>query len=187
MNAKRKMIIAISAFAMVVLATVVAVIAVLAAQNVTIQSSINVTYTSSEVAAKVTAKYQVANGTASNIGTGGYEFEGTESGANATQNLTTSALTINTLTSTNNYVDFIFTFTNEGSAEYTATLTLPATATNFEISYTVPDKDGATKVSNTSFKIAGNTTTAVTYKVRYTIKDVSKNASISGTFSWNLA
>ena len=43
--------------------TVVAVVAVLAAQSVTVNSSINVQYTSSEVAADVTGAYVVHGGT----------------------------------------------------------------------------------------------------------------------------
>ena len=49
MSSKKKMIIAISAFALVVVATVVSVVAVLAAQNVAINSSISVTFNAKEV------------------------------------------------------------------------------------------------------------------------------------------
>ncbi len=186
MDSKKKMIISISAVALVILAAVVAVVAVLAAQQVTIKSSINVTYTTSEVAGTVTAQYQVANGTATNIGTGTITYKGTETGTPTTDLTGGSALQINTLTSTNKYVDFIFTFTNTGSAEYTATLKTLPTTSNFTIKYTVPNAGGVTKVSDTSFKVAGNTTEAVTYTVSYEIADVSKDATISGTFEWEL-
>ena len=184
MSSKKKMIIAISSFAMIILAAVVAVVAVMAAQNVTIKSSINVTYTSSEIAGKVTASYQV-QGASSATSIGAIEYHGTEANGTSTS-LNSSKLSITSLTSTNKYVDFIFTFTNEGSKDYTATLTLP-TNSNFTKAYTVPSSGGATKVNDTSFKVAGGTTTAVTYKVRFTITDVSKDASISGNFSWALA
>ena len=187
MSSKKKMIVAISAFAMVILAAVVAVVAVLAAQQVTVQSSISVSYTSQEVAGTVTAKYQVAGGTLTDLGDGSATFYGTETGT-PTKNLTESgAVAISGLTSTNDYVEFVFTFTNTGSADYTASLTLPASAVNFDISYTVPNTGGATRVSDTSFKVAKNTTTAVTYKVRYTIHEVKDDATLSGTFSWDLA
>lgn len=185
MDSKKKMIIAISAFAMVILAAIVAVVAVLAAQQVTIKSSINVTYTSSEVAAKVTAHYQVKGGEETAIGNT-IEFDGTETGADATKDMNTSELKINSLTSENNYVDFIFTFTNEGQSEYTATLTLPATLENFDVTYSVPNTDGATKILDTSFTVAGNTTTPVEYIITFTIKDVAKNAKLAGNFSWSL-
>lgn len=184
MDSKKKMIIAISSFAMIILAAVVVVVAVLAAQNVTINSSINVTYTSSEIAGTVTAKYQVKNGTLTDIGS--ITYTGSETGS-PTNNLNASEISINSLTSDNNYVDFIFTFTNTASSEYTATVTLPTTLTNFTATYTVPNSNGATKISDTSFKVAGNTTTPVEYKIRMTISDVSKDAKISGTFAWNLA
>ena len=186
MDSKKKMIIAISAFAMVILAAVVGVVAVLAAQQVTVKSSISVSYTASEVAGTVTAKYQVKGGTATNIGTTGtITFDGTETGE-PEESLTETTLSISGLSSTNNYVDFIFTFTNTGSSKYTATLTPPTTCTNFNITYTVPNASGVTKKSDTSFEVAGGTTTAVTYTIRYTIKDVSKDASLSGDFSWSL-
>ena len=51
MDSKRKMIIAISAFAMVLLATVVAVVAVLAANQVTVNSNIKISYTASSLIA----------------------------------------------------------------------------------------------------------------------------------------
>lgn len=183
MDSKKKMIIAVSSFAMIILATVVAIVAVLAAQSVTIQSSINVSYTSSEIAGTVTASYQV-KGAATPTLIGEKPYYGTELGT-PTDTLGEGATTITGLTKENNYVDFIFTFTNTGSSEYTATLTVP-TSTNFTASYTVPNANGATKLSDTSFKIAGNTTTPVTYVIRMTISDVSKDANISGTFAWNL-
>ena len=171
MNAKRKIIISVCAFALIVVATIVSVIAVLAAQSVTVSSSVNVTYTTREVAGTVTAKYQVANGSATNIGTGSKTYYGTET--SGTTNLTSSKLSITSLTSTNKYVDFIFTFRN------TITYTVPN-------NYNSSTKVGATKKSDTSFELAGNTTTAVTYTIRYTITDVSKAATLDGNFSWEL-
>ena len=183
MSSKKKLIIAVCAFSLIILASVVSIVAVLAAQKVTINSTINVTYTSQEVAGKVTAQYQIANGKATNIGDGSITYSGSETGTPTTTLGGTSGVTITGLTSTNKYIDFIFTFTNTGSAQYTATVVLPTTVSNFTVSHeTLP----TTKTSNTSFTVAGGTTTAVTYKVRYTIDDVSKNASISGTFAWTL-
>ena len=186
MNSKRKVIVAMSAFAMLLLATVVAVVAVLAAQNVTVTSQIRVSYTSNQKAAVVTAKYQISGGTAANLGSGSITFDGTEASANATKSLTTSEVSITGLDSSNKYVDFIFTFTNPGSADYTATLTLPTTNTNFTVSYTKATGTGVSSATDTSFKLAGGTTSPVTYKVRYTIADVSKDATLSGLFSWSL-
>ena len=61
MNAKKKMIIAISAFAMVILATVVAVIAVLAAQNVTVKSSLNVSYSVEDIHGSARVSYKLGS------------------------------------------------------------------------------------------------------------------------------
>lgn len=184
MSSKKKIIVSISSFAILIMAVVIAVVAVLAAQSITVKSSVNVTYTAKEVAAKVTSKYKIGDtGTLTNIGSGSISFDGTEDLTNNTQ--TTGTITSSTdLTSTNNYIEFVFTFTNEGDAEYTATLTLPATVDNFEATYTVPNTAGATKVTDTSFRLKGKTTTAVEYKVKFKIKDVSKNAELKGDFQW---
>ena len=59
MNSKKKMIIAISAFAMVILAAVVAVVAVLAAQQVTVKSSFTVTYSVDDIFGFAKASYKL--------------------------------------------------------------------------------------------------------------------------------
>ena len=184
MNSKKKIVVAISAFALIIMATIVSVVAVLAAQKVTITSSVSVSYTSVEVDGAFTAHYQVKNGTKTSIGSATFQAE--DSGTEADP-LLRDAGTANgiTLTSANNHVDFIFTFTNTGSAAYTATVTLPTTSSGLTVSY--PTKPSTmVSGSNTSFTVAGKTTTPVTYTVRYTISDVAINASLSGNFVWNL-
>ena len=54
MNSKKKMIISISAFALVLISTVVSIVAVLAAQNVTIKNNLTVSYQVKDVAVEVT-------------------------------------------------------------------------------------------------------------------------------------
>ena len=187
MNSKKKLIIAFSAFALIVISGIISVVAVLAAQNVTIKSNISVTYTSHEVAGVVTAHYQVKNGTKTKLGgdtNGAVSFDGSETGDDATEDMTN--VTITGLSSANNYIDFIFTFTNAGSAAYTATLTAPTTVTNFTTSVTKPTGASVSNVGDYKFTLAGNTTTPVTYTIRYTITEVAKNSSINGNFSWSL-
>ena len=185
MDSKRKMIISITIFAVAILAVVITIVSVLAAQNVTVNSSINVHYTSSQKAAKVTAKYQVAGGSLTDLGS--IEFEGDETGTDATKDLTGGVKTISGLSDTNNWVEFVFTFTNEGSSEYTATLTLPSTVENFTISYTHASGVGVSSATDTSFVLAGNTTTPVEYKIKFTIGVVADDATLNGDFEWVLS
>ena len=183
MNAKRKMIISITALGVVLLAAIVAVVAVLAAQSVTIKSSINVSYNADKIIGTVTAQYQVKNCEATNIGAGSWTFYGNETGTDATKE---GSATNIVLSETNNYVDFIFTFTNDGDAAYTATLNLPESAkvVNLTITYvTLPDSVNA---DNLSFTVAKDTTE--TYKIRYSISNNDLDAKIdNSSFEWTLA
>lgn len=181
MDSRKKMVIALSSLAVIILAGVVAIAAVLAAQNITIKSAVNVSYTANEIAGTVTAKYKVAGGSEQNIGS--ITYDGTEEGEPTTD---MDVITIDNLTKNKKSIEFIFTFTNTGSSDYTATLTLPETVSNFTPSFSVPTGAGITKISDTSFTIAGNTAEVVTYSVTMTISDVSQDAKIEGSFAWNL-
>ena len=76
MGSKRKVIVAVSALAMVILGAVIAVVAVLAAQDVTVQSSINITYQANmDVVGSISAEYKMQDGTEQDLGT--FSFDGT--------------------------------------------------------------------------------------------------------------
>ena len=184
MSAKKKLTIAILSLTFVVFLVVSIVVSVSAAQKAEVQSSISISYVSNDVGAVVSAKYQVANGEVVEIGS--LTLNGEEAD-NASLNLNNETTSINNLAQHLNYVDFIFTFTNTGDRDYIASLTIPTTITNFNTSYTVPEGNGATKISDTSFRLSGNTLTAVTYTVRFTVNLKNQNGNISGTFVWNLS
>ena len=185
MSAKKKLIIVISACMVAILAAVGVLVAVLASKNVTIQSGVNVKYTvSSNVKGVVTASYQTKNG--SPVPLGSKEYNGAEAGTGADDLGSMEGLV--TLTTDDNQIIFTFTFTNTNTEKaYTATLINEPTNSNFSVVYSCPMDGGATATSATAttFKLAANTTTAVSYTVTYTI-DSAKDCSLDGNFVWQI-
>lgn len=191
MRARMKFIATIAAFVIAIGAAVGITYGVMAAHNATVTTPINIGYTSQEVAARLSATYQVQGGAVTNFLTGVSDdnttadidesttlrFTGEETGTN---NDNVKAFVAPnpqpTLTSTNKTITFVFTITNDTGAEITATVTMPATQTNVTIT-----KTG----DSNSIDVAANAT--ATYTVTVTITNVAKDASFTGDFSWNLA
>jgi len=202
MKTKKKLFLAIGAFSILVLVAVVAVIAVLAAQSVTVTSSnVTVSYTSLEVKANITASYQIKNGTKTAWKTDDNKdtisFDGTEA-EDASKSLDELTIPTGQMTSTNNYIDFIFKFENKGSTTCKVVLTTcpgigaDDTMDNMEAkihtsitdSYTMPDDASAPSGSADYLTLESNKTGYVI--IRYSIIDVASNASLSGLFDWVL-
>ena len=118
MRTKRKMILAISAFAMLILASVVGVVAVLAAQNVTVNSKVKITYSSIEFEGTVDASYTVLNNTS--VSFNQVTFDGGEA-ENTNKEVDTTGKDTITLTKDNNKVTFTFVF-KTGETGYKARL-----------------------------------------------------------------
>ena len=181
MRARMKFIATIAAFVIAIGAAVGITYGVMAAQNATVTTPINVGYTSHEVAAHMSATYQVGSGSAVDFKTANNEttisFDGTEDD-DGTHNVKAFAAPADiSLTKANNTVTFVFSITNDlTSSAITATITMPATQTNVTI----------TKTGNSnSLNIAAGETG--TYTVTVTITNVVNDAEFSGDFSWNLA
>ena len=189
MNSKKKIIIAVSALAMVLIASVVAVVAVLAAQQVTVQSNVQIVYTTKEIQGSISAYYQV-KGDASRTQIGSTVTpDGSEpDNTGFEHNSTSAAVSIENLSKTNNYVDFIFTFTNTGSTAYKAQLTgNPNWSTNgFTTTYSAALDGDPTGSSAVTVTIPANTTTAVEYTVRYTLGTFNTSFTVDGQFEWKL-
>ena len=186
MKSKKKLIIALSSFAFVLVAAVVTVTAVLAAANQAITSNVSVVYTAKQVAGTVTASYKVGtSGSETYMGSITYEGDEAENLSkvlepNATVELeakeTDQGVTVDP-------VIFTFTFTNTGSAAYTATLT-----------YTDADEDDANLEMTTSanlksnaITIPANTTTPIVVTLTVNLQNVALNGEFSGSFKWDLA
>ena len=82
MDSKKKFVVALSAIVVVILASVLISVAVLAAQTVTVKNSINITYQADpHVKCKITGSWKMENGTQGNLNI--TEFSGFEEGASS--------------------------------------------------------------------------------------------------------
>lgn len=191
MNAKRKIIISVCAFALIVVATVVSVIAVLAAQQVTIQSSVSVTYTVVDVVADVevyaveTNATSISSWTASNWGTAQ-----THNFAHNTST-TTQNLALGDFTPTKDEcIVFKFVFNNNGDKAFKATLTAPTPHSNMNIYYAATQADllTSTTTAPAQVSVAKGASSTASYFAVVKIKDVTKEiAKTDLKFSWVLA
>lgn len=195
MDSKKKMIIAISAFAMLIVATVVAVVAVLAAQQVTIKSTVNIQYTAdANVIGSVTASYKQESGTTQNLGS--KSFTGAETGT-PNQDLTPVG-NINFVKETNDFVEFTFEFSNTSTvAGYTATLSFTdgttenGTLTNMTLSSKTSAEGTYSEITNVNLASIGSVTVAkgenATFILKVALTDATKDAAFTGTLQWTLA
>ena len=201
MRTKRKMALAISAFVMLILAGVVSVVAVLAAQNVTLKSSVKVTFTAgANVMGAVTARYKTEKGTLVTIFNGNSAstgaFSGSETGNSETPHtITGEADDVSLNADGSSYIEYIFTFTNDSTvADYTATLALTGTTKNENTNIYIqgPGDTGYTLLTNPtltglmSFNIAKKTTTAKTVKLKVEVKSNLADFEFSGDLQWSL-
>lgn len=204
MNSKTKLIAIVIAFVLAIGATFGITYGVMAAQQTRVSGSITVTYTATEVAAQVSGKYQVLNGSATDFVTGTTDdnstqdideskvivFTGDETGSPASASFT--AVSDIELTSTNKSVTFTYTIVNTSTSKaISAQVTLPTTMTNITVSAGTAS-DGTNSVTVTpgsnhttdTFTVATGAT--VTYSVTASITEVKNGASYSGSFIWNL-
>ena len=194
MSSKKKMIIAISAFAMVVLAAVVAVVAVLAAQNVTIKSQISVKYTVDDVVADVavyaknvktnaglTATTDLGTAQTFNFGIDYVEPDGGKSldGFNFDSLAKDECIVVK------------FVFNNNSANAFTATLTDPTIASdaNIEIYYgsDITTLLSSTTATSSAVSVTGGDDATNSYYAVIKIKDNTKNVSTTVSFNWALA
>ncbi len=120
---KKKLIITITSLCLVVVAAVAAVVGILAAQNVGINSNLSVSYTpGADVIATVKGEYSLAGAEATKINQTSFVYGATTSTAAIDQGAVN-------LTDTNTYVIFAFSFTNDAGvgAENSQILTVKVT------------------------------------------------------------
>ena len=107
----KKMIIAIAALGVALLCVIGAMIGVFAATFQGVKSSFNVSYSATNVAATVSAKYQVLNSDEADMGSITFDPAEADSQEKTYKSLTEDATNI-TLTAVNKSVVFTYTFTN---------------------------------------------------------------------------
>ena len=195
MKSKKKLIVALSSFAFVLVAAVVTVTAVLAAANQAITSNVTVRYSAKQVAGTVSATYQVGSGDVLNMTTTGKADGATSitySGNETNKPGTLAPLDVITLAAKEDTVNdklvgetvtFTFKFTNTGSAEYTATVSYAGTEENVAVVY---DSELTAGEGNTHYIVVGADKT-VEVTITVTVVNVALDAEFAGAFGWALA
>ena len=200
MNSKRKVVITFGALVLVIMATAIAVISVLAAQDVNVKSGITINYNPNGViGATVKAKYKVGiSGPDAWIGSSnGIPFNGDET--NGDYQLGNAE--INELYAGEAFVTFTFMFKNDGansfeagllyidnsdrdynmSIEYQGTTDL----ITVEVENLIEIEDGS-HVLNFGSPVRVDPGQEVEFVVKVKVTSEAKVAHFSGDFSWNL-
>ena len=197
MDSKKKMIISISAVAMVILAAVVAVVAVLAAQQVTIKSSVNISY---EAGANVIG---TVGGTVTTQNNANFKtfttqtFTGNDENETNTEHRTDDIGNITFVKDTNTWAEFNFTFTNASTvANYTATLSLKnadgtanGTLSNMKIYTKTTGSYALTSsvdLSNLGSITVNKNNGTGSFSLKVELNDDKADASFVGNLHWNL-
>ena len=180
-KSKKKLWIVLASLAIVVIIGLGVTVGVLAAAQVNVSNTINVSYTSVQVAVDVSGTYQVhgdASATDFETSTGAttISFDGSED----SEHNTGSFVAVNniTLTAAHPSVVFVYTFTNNGGNAIVATCTLPSTRTNIAVTET----DGTDPIVGHQLTIAAGATE--TYVITVAVDNIANNASFAGDFGW---
>ena len=188
MSARRKMTFAVSAFAMIIIASIVTLVSVLAATSVKVNNSITVKYTVVDVICDVEVYAVKVKNSATSVTWG--TAKGTKSfahNASATEQSISLGTDFDLLK--DECVVIKFVFNNNGDMAFNATLTAPTAGTNMAIAYgttgTKPADIASTSFSSVS--VASGADKSNTYYAKISISDVTKNANIATSFSWTLA
>ncbi len=196
MSSKKKMIIAICAFALVVVATIVSVVAVLAAQRVTIKSSINISYNVEHIfgSAKVSYK-QGADGYAAWNNAANQAVTTFDANTGDQTEFTLAAVPFS-LTEAKPSVTLKFEFqkTNTSVEDFTVGLKADVTTLdNIEFKYGTSETPTDSITATGNDQVLLNTATVsetgenwYVYYVTITIKDTTVNASFAGDLVWSL-
>jgi hypothetical protein len=188
MNAKKKLIITACSFAMVILAAVVAIIAVLAAQNVTIKSSINITYSADDIYGSVRTSYKL-EGDADYTAWGETITFDEQTEQNSESTLDDPKFK---LTSNKSYVIIKFDFKKKNADvdNFSVELQYSSTkATNIAVTYGT-DEDNISNVATSTMFSGTEISTSADYTslyVKIAIESVEKDADFSGDFTWSLS
>lgn len=190
---RKKVVVAFSSLAFVIVAAMVAVVAVFAARNVTVRSGYQISYTALHVKATVSGTYQVENAESpTSLSPATLAFTGEEA-TDGTANVKSFTGVTVTLTETNDSVDFVYTIANgDLNACSIAIASNPDNANdNLTYSYTVQVGSGEAQAKNVNTEnfvlvdsLAINTNATITVHIQMVNPDENVNAS--GEFAFVL-
>jgi len=198
-STKKKVIISLSSLVAVILIAACAFVAVFAARNATVTSAFNVSYTTWQVQATVTATYQIntadsattikaSNGTDTSL-----VFSGTEATNSADATKAFETVSIN-FGDDDEYVDFVYTVTN-GNGDKAVPLNVALASDpdqdDDNLTYTIKVDSGEFAAYSTytdgvlKSNLAKNTSTTITIRVK--IADKDSDVAVTGNeFEFNL-
>ena len=190
-SAKRRLILTISSMCVAVIAVVVSVVAIFAAQQQGVQSTFKVTYRAQNVAATVSANYTVLNETPKTMGS--VKIDAIDQPGTVYNNLEGGDIE---LTDVNNTVYFQYAFKNDSSVvQIKLSLVDSAVKNNVRVLYAYSTSNVAGDSQDLTFKdsfdevtIAGDETGYVYIKVEIINKanDAEYSTSDAATLTWNL-
>ena len=188
-RSKKKFWLMTASFVFVVAVFGVALGLVLAATRQSFTTSINVTYTSKEVAGAVSATYQVVGGTETSMQTADGKTEIVFTGAETTTDQGGTLAPVGnqaiTLTAQQREVVFKYSFTNTGDADYVASVETTNDEENLEMTIS-KDGENYVDIEDYSLVVFGHTTTPENYYVKFRVANVAKNADATINFKWDL-
>ena len=186
MKSKKKLIIALSSFAFVLVAAVVTVTAVLAAATQNVESNVNIVYTAKQVKGSVSATYAYSGVKTESGEIDTVTFDGAEASTKKAvdpkETFTLTASDGATAAVVSDVLTFTFTFTNGGDAAYTATFAYTPDETP-DVNMVLTPCEPVTVPAGAGVKDGVD---AVTATITVKLADVALNGAFSGTFGWTL-
>ena len=187
MDAKKKIIMSVAAFAMIIVASVVAVVAVLAAQNVTITNYISVNYVVEDVYANVELSYAIGDSSLTNASTLNFTPVANSPLVFNGDNTTAGTLTLPNQTIKKDKALFIkFKFTNNSAMATRATSKFTITNTNMNVKYGTSVSAITSDTVPTNLDMDSLGTSKECY-IKVSVKEANKIASYTGDIVWTLA
>lgn len=183
----KKLMISLFSLCLVAIVGLLTTVIVLAAGTQNVNTTINVTYSATNIAGTVSAKSKIANQDAVDMTTDGsasgektITFAAEEANANGTLNPQGSLA----LTAENKYIEFIYTFTSTGDSYKASVAATGFDKKNYSIQYKVGDGE-YTDTAATNVDVTSAASSTVTIKIEIVNTAIAVNAT--GSFAWTLA
>jgi len=183
-----KVVTTVALFIVTVLAVTVGIVTVFALTQHSVDSNIFIRYTATDIDGSVKATYQLIgkeskdNGEIVDMGT--VYFSATD----GTSDQEISPKEDLKLTNVTPYIEFTYIFTNNGSRDFTATVSLKDVVENNNISFNYAYQNYEYLDDNFSILVQGVETgkNVVTYKIKMGVESFAKNAGFKGSLFWDL-
>jgi len=183
-----KVITTVALFIVTALAVAVGIVTVFALTQHSVDSSIFIRYTATDIDGSVKATYQLIgkeskdNGEVVDMGTINFSV------SDGTSDHEISPAEDLKLTKATPHIEFTYIFTNNGSRDFTATVSLKDVIENNNISFNYAYQNYDYLSESFSILVQGVETgkNVVTYKIKMGVESFAKNAGFKGALFWDL-